>query len=446
MRRKDSQHPREAAPPPKAPSLGSVYRRIRWERLDNTAHLFPVIASEQTSNVFRISVTLSQPVTPELLQQALDTVLPKFDGFNVRIRNGVFWNYFEENGKPAPRVVKEKGFPCRYIRPGSNNSYLFRVSYYRYRINLEVFHVLADGMGAFNFLKELTYQYLRLKHPDLAEKCADQLDRNTTLNLEDSFRKHCRQASPAKYAIDPAFLIKGEKMPAGEFGVMHGYLRLSQLKPHCKSLGLTINEYLISVYIWSIYTEYLRRSPSQKPIRIAVPVNLRPYFGSITTRNFFAIISAEFRVEQDSYTFPEVCDIVRRSLRDQLKAEHLEQIFSYNVSCQQHPLLKILPLPLKHLGMRFVYVRSALANTSTVSNVGKIEVEEPYRPYIEMFHVLMAVSKGQRIKGTMVSYGDTLAFTFTYDLVDNSLQRGFFRKLAEDGLHVEVESNGVHYG
>ena len=58
----------------------------------------------------------------------------------------------------------------------------------------------------------------------------------------------------------------------------------------------------------------------------------------------------------------------------------------------------------------------------------------------------MAVSMGQHIKGTICSFDDTLVFTFSYDLTDNSLQRGFFRKLVEDGLHVEVESNGVHYG
>ena len=33
-------------------------REIRWDRLDNTAHLFPVIAGESMSNVYRISVTL----------------------------------------------------------------------------------------------------------------------------------------------------------------------------------------------------------------------------------------------------------------------------------------------------------------------------------------------------------------------------------------------------
>ena len=73
-------------------------REIRWDRLDNTAHLFPVIAGESMSNVYRISVTLTELVDRELLQQALDMVLPKFDGFNLRLRQGVFWYYFEENG------------------------------------------------------------------------------------------------------------------------------------------------------------------------------------------------------------------------------------------------------------------------------------------------------------------------------------------------------------
>lgn len=115
-----------------------IKKDIRWERLDNTAHLFPVIAGESMSNVYRISVTLTELVNPEMLQEALDIVLPKFDGFNLRLRQGVFWYYFEENGKPAPRVRVETMFPCRFIRQNQNRSYLFRVTYYKYRINLEV--------------------------------------------------------------------------------------------------------------------------------------------------------------------------------------------------------------------------------------------------------------------------------------------------------------------
>ena len=52
-------------------------REIRWDRLDNTAHLFPVIAGESMSNVYRISVTLTELVDRELLQQALGIILRK---------------------------------------------------------------------------------------------------------------------------------------------------------------------------------------------------------------------------------------------------------------------------------------------------------------------------------------------------------------------------------
>ena len=74
----------------------SASRNIRWDKLDNTANLFPVIAGESMTNVYRISLTLSEKIQPELLQQALDIVLPKFDLFNVRLRTGVFWYYFEQ--------------------------------------------------------------------------------------------------------------------------------------------------------------------------------------------------------------------------------------------------------------------------------------------------------------------------------------------------------------
>ena len=306
-----------------------AYREIRWDRLDNTAHLFPVIAGENMSNVYRISVTLTELVQPDVLQQALNIVLPKMDGFNLRLRMGVFWYYFEENGKPAPKVREESNFPSRYIQQNQNHSYMFRVTYYKYRINLEVFHVLTDGMGGINFLKELTYQYLRLAHPELKEKVGDSLNSGTSLNREDSFLKNYKKSSAKGYQTKKAYLLKGEHLGPGEFGVMHGYMQIPQLKEVCHRYGCSINEYLVSVYIWSVYTECMKGMPFASPIRVAVPVNLRPYFNSITTKNFFVMVSAEFHPTKEVYTFAEVLAIVRDNLRSQINREHLEKLFSH---------------------------------------------------------------------------------------------------------------------
>lgn len=418
---------------------------IRWDKLDNTAHLFPVIAGEAMSNVYRISVVLEEEIVPEYLQEALDIVLPKMDGFNLRLRRGIFWYYFEENGKPAPRVHKERNFPCRFIKENKNQSYLFRVSYYKCRINLEVFHVLTDGMGGMNFLKELTYQYLRLVHPELRDKLGDKLDSSTSLNREDSFLRNYKHSHAKGYKTQKAYLIRAERLHKGEFGVMHGYLKIPELKKVCRSYGASINEYLVSVFTWSIYQEYLHGAPSVRPIRIAVPVNLRPYFNSITTKNFFTMVSAEFHPERDEYTFEEVLELVCKSLRSQITKEHLEELFSYNVSNEKILIARAVPLTFKNMAMRSIYTSAALANTSTVTNIGNIQVAEDYRPHVKMFQAYLAMSKGQDIKGTICSYGDTLVFSFSSVLEEPALQRGFFRRLSADGLEIKIESNGVYY-
>lgn len=419
----------------------SMGQEIRWDKLDNTANLFPVIAGESMSNVYRISVTLTELVDPELLQEALDIVLPKFDGFNLRLQKGIFWYYFEENGNPAPKVKEENTYPCRFIVQNKNKHYLFRVTYFKYRINLEVFHVLTDGMGGINFLKELTYQYLRLCHPEIREKVGDDLNCGTSLNREDSFIKNYRKSSSKPYKTQKAYLVKGEKLLPGEFGVMHGYMKIPALKEVCHRYGVSINEYLVGVFVYSVYQECLKGMPSDKPIRVAVPVNLRPYFASNTTKNFFVMVSAEFHPTKEDYTFEEILQIVHESLRAQINKENLEKLFSYNVSNEKVWIARIAPLFLKNLAMKMVYTKSALANTTTITNIGNITVEDIYKPYVEMFHAFLAMSKGQHIKGTICSYGDTLVFTFSYDLQDTGIQKAFFRKIAADGIEVQLDSN-----
>lgn len=420
-------------------------KELSWEKLDNTANLFPVIATESMTNVYRISVTLTEEIQQELLQEALIRVLPWFDSMNVRMRTGVFWYYFETNPKEAPLVVEEGDYPCRYIEPHINRNYLFRVTYYQCRINLEVFHVLADGMGGVTFLKELTYQYLRLKYPQLCETAGDTLSADTSLNTEDSYLKNYKKSQPKGYHSGPAVHMTGERLSAKALGVIHGYLSVKQLKQVAGERKISINEYLASVYTYSIYREYLHGAVSKKPIVTCIPVNLRPYFESVTTRNFFAMVSAVFRPEKEEYTLEEVTEIVVKSLREQINKEHLENLFSYNVSNQKNLVLRAIPLFLKKFAMRWVYFNSAKATTTTMTNIGAMQVDEPYQPYIRRFAAMLSMSRGQNMKGTICSCGDELVFTFSSILRDVSVQRRFFKTLVQDGIDVTIESNGVYY-
>lgn len=422
------------------------YKYLRWYKLDNSAHLFPVIAGERLTNTYRISAVLTEEIKPALLQAALDNLLPKFDPFDVRLRHGFFWYYFEENGRKAPTVREEFTYPCAYIKAKLNRDYLFRVTYYKTRINIEVFHALTDGMGGINFLKELVYHYLRLAHPELQSITDDGLTCGTSMNLEDSFLRNYRKPSKALYATKRAFMIKGEHLRDHQLGIITAYMPLDELKAAAHKYNLSVNEYLVGTYVYSIYQTCINGNISKQPIRVAVPVNLRKYFDSVTTKNFFAMISAEFVTQREDYSYEEVLQTVKESLASQIDKKHLKEIFSYNVSNQTNIFLRLLPLVIKNIAMRVVYTRSALANTSTMTNIGKIDVDEIYKPYVSGFFAMLAMSKGQSIKSTICSYENITSVTFSSLFRDTAIQHSFIQRLVADNINVSIETNGVYNG
>lgn len=420
-------------------------RQPAWDKLDNTANLFPVIATEQMTNVYRISVSLTEEVDRVLLQEALNRILPQFLVFRMRLRMGVFWYYFEENTKAVPLVRKEYQSPGAYIDKSKNNQYMFRVTYYKCRINLEVFHALTDGSGGIMFFKELIYQYLRLKYPKLLEVEKDKISPGIFLDQEDSYIKNFKKGHAKVYQSNRALCLQGERLPKETMGVVHGYLPVDQLKAVSKGYGVTINQYLVGVFVYSIYKEYLKGQPSKLPISCCVPVNLRPYYNSHTMKNFFAMVSANFKPEKEDYTFEEVLEIVAADLKRQITPENLDNIMSYNVSNEKNWILRAVPLFIKKLAIRTVYGASAKATTATLTNIGNIELREPYVPYVEHFYTTLSMSRGQNMKGGICSYNGVLVFTFSSVLRDLSIEKGFFQKLAKDGITVAVESNGVFY-
>lgn len=422
---------------------GKRKKPLAWAKLDNTAILFPVIATENMSNVYRISVTLKEEISRDLLQEALNRLLPQFLPFRMRLKMGFFWYYFEENDRHAPEVHEEKDYPGAYINKSQNNHFLFRVTYYRKRINLEVFHALTDGYGGLVFLKELVYQYLRLAHPEELAGEKDKISSGVFMDLEDSYLKNFKKpkSHDEAYKASKALTIKGEKLPKGEMNVIHGYFRVDQLKAAAKKHGVTINQYLVGAFVYAVYKEYLKGMPSDLPVSCAVPVDLRSLYESHTIKNFFVIIAGHFLPEKESYTFEEVLRIVSGDLKEQMTPENLDAILSYNVSNEQNVFLRPIPVFIKNYAIRSVYGMTANTATSTLTNVGNVELREPYRPYVEHFYAMLSMSKGQDLKAAVVSYNGTLILTFTSCLSDTSIQKRFFQTITAEGIETVIETN-----
>jgi len=142
-----------------------VKRKFYWRKLDDQAKVFALATTNKYSSIFRLSVTLTEKIDKQILQKALELALEKYKVFRVKMERGLFWFYLEENDK-LPIVSIENDYPFKKINTKENNDYLFKVTYFNTKINIDFYHVLTDGNSGSEFLKEIVYRYLELKHPD----------------------------------------------------------------------------------------------------------------------------------------------------------------------------------------------------------------------------------------------------------------------------------------
>ena len=135
----------------------------QWYRLDNAALIFPAIIRKNWNNVFRVSATLKEPVDPEILDQAIADLKPRFPTYFVRLRRGFFW-YYLETITDAPKAQKDFAYPLTHMTRRELKTCCVRFLYYENRIAVEVFHSVTDGTGGLILLQNLAARYLALKY------------------------------------------------------------------------------------------------------------------------------------------------------------------------------------------------------------------------------------------------------------------------------------------
>lgn len=420
----------------------NVKKELGWRPLDNTAKIFPVIADEDMSQVFRLSVTLKESVDPEILQKALEEIIPNVDKFRVKLRRGLFWYYFEEN-KKIPKVKRENTYPCRYIDPHRNQKFLFRVTYFEHRINFEVFHALTDGLGAVTFLKSLVKKYLDLVRgtEEYWVSSDSEIPQEKPFEVSDSYLENYQENSGRSYSSAPAYQLKGRFHRLGSGQVLHGYVNIKELKALCKHYDVSITKYLAAVMIWSIWKEYLGGKPHERPIALNLPVNLRAFFGSETMANFFAVTIIGYLFKKPDMDFDTLLGIISRQMDRKIDKKRLEESISYNVSNEKKWYLRAIPLVIKKPALAWMFRMKDQSYTMTLSNIGLIRMEPEYASEIENFQVMIGVSRRQPLKCAVCAFGSEVVITFTSVFSDSRLQKRFFRKLRADGIRVRFEGN-----
>lgn len=410
-------------------------KKAHWRKLDNAAKLYSAASNKKDTRVFRFYCELKEQVQSELLQEALDQTLETFPTFLMVLRKGLFWHYLEPcNLRPV--VKEEYKEPCSRLYIRDKKTLLFEVTYYQKRINFEVFHVLTDGTGATEFLKELVKNYLYLAHKEegLEQVSLQPEDMTVQDQEDDSFLKYYSkdQKRPKKRKLH-AFQIRRKKKDGNRLHVHESIVSVQAILKRSRELGVSMTIFLTAIYMMAIHEE-MSKMQKKRSVILMVPVNLRKFFPSTSMLNFFNWIEPGYDFATQDGSFEAVLNHTKAFFEAELTKEKMSAHISELLALELHPILRLAPLELKNLCIQAGAKFSEKNVTAIFSNMSAVKMPESYVPYIERFGVYTNTPK---MELCLCSFQDKLSFAFTSRYDTENIERNFYRLLKEQGISVQ---------
>ena len=416
-------------------------KKTKWNKLDNASKIFPATANNKDTKVYRLSAELFEEINPDLLQKALDLTLESFPLYKSILRRGFFWYYFESS-EIYPKVDIESTSPCSPLYIEGNRNLLFKVSYYNKRINLEAFHALSDGAGAIWFLETLIFHYLEARYMDeldsmphfdygasISEKEADGFWKNYAAGIENAKTKREKKVM--------AYKIKGKRLDENRMKIIEGAMSAEALLTLSRRHSASMTVLLTSLLIYAAGADMPKNSVNKK-IVISVPINLRGYYDSLTARNFFSTMNISCDFGQSNVGFSDIVEQVNSQFKEGLKEKNVKAKLARFMKLEKNLLARMVPLTVKDYALKMANKYFDKGITSSLSNIGKIDMPPEFKDYVKQFSVC---ASAKYPKVTFCSYGDRLVISFTSPYVETDIQRVFFQFLSGQGIEIEVTSN-----
>lgn len=422
-------------------------KMLRWMRLDNAAKIYPAARSQNWSNMFRLSATLTEQIDVETMQSALDVTVRRFPSIAARLRRGVFWYYLQQL-KHAPKIRQELSYPLARMSRREARECALRVIVYQNRVAVEFFHSLTDGFGGMVFLKTLIAEYLQQKYDVSipAEKgVVGRLDEPSRAELEDSFQKYAGPVNASRKE-DNAWRLLGTPEQDGYLNLTCFQLSSPQVLEKAHEYGVSVTAFLGAVMMQALQQLQKELVPNirrRKAIKIQLPVNLRNMFPSKSLRNFALYITPQIDPKMGEYDFKEICKVIHHWMGLEITPQKMASMIASNVNTERLIVVKLIPLFLKNIIMKAAFLNQGEKKTClSFSNLGVMQLPQKMMDYVQRMDFILGVQATAPYNCGALSFNDQLYINFIRNTRQPQLEAAFFKVLQELGLDVEVSSNG----
>ena len=398
--------------------------------IDLSALLYLAQMRRDHSNVYRFSMTLKEPVCPELLQKAADRVYSRFPTIFAGIRPTMF-SYSVVPADTAPGIRKDPGL-LKTMDLQEVKQCGYRIYYDGCEISIEVFHAMTDGFGAIASFRTLTAEYLRLRYgissPE-QQSMLEQGEPDWQEELRDSYLDHAKE-KPYSLPNRHAYQLMGKDRD-WQVKTSVAHFSTAELQKAAKRSGVSMTAMLSGILAEAIMDlQNKQGNKRHKPVRIMVPVDLRKRFPSKTLRNFILYALPTLEVQERDLPRRERLRRFQEQIRLQTEKAQLEPQISRNVRLQCNVLFSVVPRALKCLLLRIVYCFFGESNSSiTMTNLGPVFLSEEMKQYVNHIDVHLTPRRQSPYNCGLISCGDTTSISITRFGALPELEPLFFGKL-----------------
>ena len=251
--------------------------------IDNSSILYLALIRKDHTNIFRFTLTMTEEIQPELLQQAVNLVYHRMPSIFAGFRPG-FFHYTQVQADNPPVVKPDPGCLITMTRKEIARC-AYRVYYRKNLIIIETFHALSDGYGIAASFSTLAAEYLKLRYNleipvgypvlDCALEPADE-------ELEDSYLKYA-DARPLHMPSRYSYQLPGKEASHDIIYEAPFVVPVQRILEAARSYGVSMTALLSAVMAQSVM-EVQKCNSCKKllPVRIMVPIDLRRIFPSKT--------------------------------------------------------------------------------------------------------------------------------------------------------------------
>ena len=411
-------------------------KRAYWRELDNAGKLFSAASSAKDTRVFRFYCELKEEVNPELLQEALNKTVKKYPIFLSVMRKGLFWHYLEKS-ELRPKVREEYKEPCSCLYVRNKKALLFEITYFKNRINFEVFHALTDGTGATLFMRELVKNYLYFVHKEEGLEDVELMQEDISIKDQesDSFSKYYDPATKmSRKKRLHAFQIRRIQKEYEPLQVSEAKVSAKELLTVAREKGVSISVLITAAFICAIHKE-MSKTQEKKPVILMVPVNLRNMFPSESMLNFFGYIEPGYHFGKGDDSFDAVLAYVKQYFTDNLTKEEIARRMNELIAFEKHKILRWAPLGLKNMCIKAGSKMAEREVTAVFSNMGQVKLPEKYGDFVEHFGIYTSTP---RTEVCVCSFKDIFYFGFTSRYDSTNIQKSFYQILKDLGAQASL--------